>query len=81
MLKRQPYVDYLPSDNEISRELKKKLIFEKDAAAELDKEIKMALNKPNSEINNVIPYGLKKHFPHNFFGVMVMTGAKGSKVN
>jgi len=44
--------------------------------------MKPVMGKQTSTINSsILPIGLEKQFPHNFFSVIVATGAKGSNVN
>jgi len=82
VLKRQSDVNYLSPDHPIVQAIRKKLVLEKNAYKDWDNAMKPTMGKHTSNINStLIPAGLNKSFPSNYFSSIILTGAKGSNVN
>eukprot|EP00792_Barthelona_sp_PAP020_P007080 TRINITY_DN3101_c1_g5_i2.p1 TRINITY_DN3101_c1_g5~~TRINITY_DN3101_c1_g5_i2.p1 ORF type:complete len:1531 (+),score=458.12 TRINITY_DN3101_c1_g5_i2:3277-7869(+) len=71
----------LPNIRKVTRELPK-VYGSPEMHAKIDSRYSATLNKTTSTIiAEMLPKGLLKPFPRNFFGLMTSTGAKGSMVN
>eukprot|EP01083_Nonionella_stella_P050855 135148_1 len=69
------------ADDDVVKLVRDKLKLPNGEAA-FDSTMKNFLNPVTSEIfESAFPHGLKVKFPHNYFAAMILSGAKGSRVN
>ena len=82
VLKRKSGKDYLPTENQLSHAIGRKISQGEIGKVEIDNYVKGIISEKYNKINKLaMSEGLRKKFPSNCFSVMVLSGAKGSVVN